>query len=63
MGSFSILHWIVIILVILPNLLFLPAVRRSGYSAGWVFLSMIPLVGLALLWIWAFAKWPAQPER
>ena len=63
MGSFSIWHWIVLLLFLVPNLLFIPAVKRTGFPAWWVVLSFIPVVGLAVLWVWAYAKWPAQPER
>jgi hypothetical protein len=62
MGSFSIWHWLTILLL-LSNLLFIPAVRKAGFSGWWVALSLIPVIGIILLWLFAFAKWPAQPER
>jgi hypothetical protein len=64
MGSFSILHWIVVVLVFIPNLFFIPAVRKSGFSPWWIAPTLIPglgmLVGMVLLWIWAFSSWPSQ---
>lgn len=63
MGSFSIWHLLFALLLLLPNLLFIPAVRKAGFSAWWVLLSLVPVVGIVLLWLFAFAKWPAQPSR
>jgi uncharacterized membrane protein YhaH (DUF805 family) len=63
MGSFSIWHWLIVLLFLVPNLMFIPAVRKTGYSAWWVVLSFIPVVGLVVLWVWAYAQWPSQPER
>lgn len=63
MGNFSIWHWVVVFILVLPNLVFIPTVRKAGFSGWWVALSCVPLVGLGLLWVFAYAKWPAQPER
>ena len=63
MGSFSIWHWLIVLLFLVPNLIFIPAVRKTGFSAWWVVLSLIPVVGVVVLWVWAYAKWPSQPER
>jgi uncharacterized membrane protein YhaH (DUF805 family) len=63
MGSFSIWHWLILVLAIVPNLMFIPAVRRTGFSAWWVVVSLIPVIGLVVLWMWAYAKWPTEPER
>ncbi len=63
MAVFSPLHVIVIIVVLCLNLVYIPAVRRAGFSGWWVLLSIVPVAGLVLLWMFAFARWPAQPER
>lgn len=55
--------WVMMLFFLLPNLLFIPAVRKAGFSAWWVVLSLIPVVGLVLLWLFAYRVWPAQPER
>lgn len=62
MDSFTIWHWLIII-IFLSNLLFLPAVKKAGFSGWWVVLSLIPVVGVVLLWIFAYAKWPSCPDR
>lgn len=62
--SVSIWHWLIVfIFFVLPVLLFVPAVRRTGYSGWWVLPASLPLVGFVFLWVWAYAKWPAQPNR
>lgn len=60
MGSFSIWHWIVVLLLALtltwPTARIL---RRAGLSRWWVILALIPWVNLAALWVFAFVRWPA----
>lgn len=60
MGSFSIWHWLIVIIIFLTHLIFIPAVKKAGFSGWWVALSLIPGVDLVLLWVFAYAKWPAQ---
>lgn len=57
-----ILAWLFgISLVLVPIVLI---VRKAGYSGWWpilaLFLSLFPPVNLALLWIFAFARWPLE---
>jgi hypothetical protein len=63
MMVFSPLHGLVLLLLLALNLIYIPAVRKAGFSGWWVVLSIVPIVGLVLLWVFAFAQWPAQPER
>lgn len=64
MGSLSIWHWLIVfILVLVVPLIYVPAVRKAGFSGWWVVLTWVPVVGLVLLWIFAFARWPAEPDR
>lgn len=51
---------VALLLVGVPNLLLIPAVRKTGHSPWWVALSLIPILGLVLLWAWAYVKWPAE---
>lgn len=61
MGSLSIWHWLIVFIILV--LIFVPAVRKAGFSGWWVVLSLVPVIGLVLLWVFAFAKWPAHPDR
>ena len=63
MGSFSIWHWLIVIILFLPNLFFIPAVKKAGFSGWWAALSLVPVFGLVLLWVFAYAKWPSYPDR
>lgn len=60
MGSFSIFHWIVVLVVL--AIFAIPAaviLKRAGYSPAWVLVGIIPGVFIIGLWIFAFARWPA----
>lgn len=59
MGSFSIWHWLIIILLLLPLYFFSRVIRKAGFSPWWTLLALVPLVNLAMLWVFAYAKWPA----
>ncbi len=64
MGSLSPLHWMLIVLLFpLPLVMWMPAVKRTGHSRWWVLLCFVPWLGLLALWLLAFTRWPAQPER
>jgi len=51
------------LLYVLLLLVLTPAVRKAGFSGWWVMLALLPPIGIVLLWIFAFAKWPAYPDR
>jgi uncharacterized membrane protein YhaH (DUF805 family) len=59
MGGFSLWHW-VIVLLILVIVIWLPVriLHKAGYSGWWVLLTLIPVVNIVLLWVFAFADWP-----
>ncbi|HMK22495.1 MAG TPA: hypothetical protein VK466_09190 [Terriglobales bacterium] len=61
---------IVLLFLFLPLLfLFLPlwffsrGIAKAGFSPWWALLGVVPLVNLVMLWVFAYAKWPALPER
>lgn len=63
MGSFSIWHWlIVILLLVVPSALFARVIARAGYSGWWALLGLVPVVNVIALWIFAFAQWPGAPR-
>jgi len=64
MGSFSIWHWLIVLLVlVLPAWLFSRVVSKAGFSGWWALLGVVPLVNLVALWVFAFTKWPLVPEK
>jgi hypothetical protein len=37
-------------------------ISKAGYSGAWALISLIPFVNIIALWIFAFAKWPAERD-
>ncbi len=59
MGSFSIIHWLILILYLV--VIGIPVSRilgRLGFSKWLTILAFIPVVNVVALWIFAFARWP-----
>lgn len=59
MGSFSIWHWIIVLLYV--GIIVIPCwriVSKAGYAGPWSLLALVPLVNLVALWVFAFANWP-----
>ena len=48
-----------IIAVAFAVLVFGAIAKRAGFSRWFGLLMLVPLVNLAAIWIFAFAKWPA----
>jgi hypothetical protein len=38
-------------------------VNRAGYSRWWLLTMVVPLLNLVMLWIFAFADWPAADAK
>jgi hypothetical protein len=38
-------------------------VNRAGYSRWWLLTALVPLLNLIMLWVFAFAEWPAAASR
>jgi hypothetical protein len=63
MGSMSIFHWLIVIVVLFLYLF--PAVRivqKAGYSGWWCLLLVIPIVNVIMFWVFALARWPNLKE-
>ena len=62
-GSFSIWHWLVVIFWIAVVLV--PAWRitkKAGFSPALSLLTLVPVVNVVAIWVFAFVKWPSQRE-
>jgi len=55
----SILITILIYTVLIPYFVFRPIARKAGYSGWWAITILIPLLNIIIIWVFAFAKWPA----
>ncbi|MFC3033387.1 hypothetical protein ACFOEE_12740 [Pseudoalteromonas fenneropenaei] len=63
MGIGGISIWqllIILIIVLIPLLLFRPIAKKAGYSGWWALIMLVPIVNLIIVWVFAFAKWPAE---
>jgi len=65
METLSIWH-IIILLVFWFGLFGIPAamvIRKAGYSPAWILVMFVPIVGLVMLWVFAFSRWPIERAR
>ena len=64
MGSFSIWHWLILIIyvaiIVVP---FWRILKKAGYTGALSLLALIPLVNIILLWVFAFSKWPVEKQN
>lgn len=59
-GDLSIWHWLIVLLALaLVGIPMARILKRAGHSPWWAIVYFLPLVNLAALWIFAFARWPA----
>jgi hypothetical protein len=64
MGSFSLMHWVAVILfALIYGVPVFMIIRKAGFSGWWVLLTLVPLANLIMLWIFAFVRWPVQDGR
>ncbi len=63
MGSLSIWHWIVVLLLLLPLWFFSRAIARAGFAPWWALLGIIPVLNIIMLWVFAYISWPAFSKR
>ena len=64
MGSLSIFHWIIVILVLV--LYGVPTAKilgNAGYGKWWTIAFFVPLLNIISLWVLAFGRWPALDRR
>jgi hypothetical protein len=63
MGSFSVVHWAIVGIMLF--ILGFPTARilnRLGFSRWWVVLALIPYVNVVGLWVLAFKTWPIERQ-
>ena len=51
---------ILFILVIIPAFVVSKILYKAGFSGWYSLLSIIPLVNIIALWVFAFIPWPAE---
>lgn len=67
MSSFGFWYLIVSVLLVLIVWAFIAIfgriVNRAGYSRWWLVTMVVPVLNLIMLWVFAFASWPAAGPR
>ena len=67
MPSLNVCYLIAPVVVILLAVAFVAVfgriLNRAGYSRWWLLAMVVPLVNLIMLWVFAFADWPAARPR
>jgi hypothetical protein len=63
MGTFSIWHWIIVVLVagivfVFPAIVGYRIAQRAGFQPWWGALLGFPLFGLVVMWMLALRDWP-----
>ena len=60
MGSFSIWHWAILLILAINFIPVVLILRKMGFS-GWLSLVvLVPLGGYVMLWVLAFIRWPVE---
>ena len=58
MGYFSVFHWLIVLLLLIPAWPAWRISKRVGLSGAWGLLMVIPIVNFIALWLFAFLSWP-----
>ena len=54
-------YYITLLIVIaVIVLVFGTVVKKAGFSRSWSLLIILPFIGLIMIWVFAFIKWPAE---
>jgi hypothetical protein len=62
-ATFTLWHWLVAAGFVASLFFFSRVLKKAGYSPWWAALGVVPIVNIILLWVFAFARWPALPGR
>ena len=54
MGSLSIFHWVIVLLLLATPFPIAAILKRDGRNPYWALLYFVPLVNLIALWFWAY---------
>ena len=60
MQSMNLWSGLIVIAICLAMLYpYVRIIRRAGYSGWWLLTMFVPILNMVMLWVFAFAKWPA----
>ena len=54
-----------VILILLPFMLWMTVriLHKAGCSGWWSLLTLLPIVNIVAIWVFAFSEWPALKAR
>lgn len=58
MGSFSIWHWVIVLIAIAPVFPIFTILKKAGFSGWWALLYLLPGVSFIALFVFAYSRWP-----
>lgn len=62
MGSFSIWHWLMVVIWLVGfGWPIAKILKRIGFSGWWTAIAFLPLINIVGLWVLAVTKWPRDP--
>lgn len=53
----------ILVFVVLPLWFFALVLKKTGLSPWWTLMGLLPIVNIVMLWVFAFAWWPALGDR
>jgi hypothetical protein len=59
----SVLLIVILIFAVLPLWFSALVLKKAGLSPWWALISLIPIVNVVMLWVFAYARWPALGDR
>jgi hypothetical protein len=67
MIGFTIFHSLLALMLfavlVLPAWLGWRISKRAGYSGAWALTLIIPILGTAMIWVFAFSRWPVIHKK
>ncbi len=64
MGVLALWHWLILLAIIgFFVWIYARIVRKAGFSGWWSLIIFVPLVNIAMIWVFAFVDWPAAAGK
>ena len=61
MSSFSLWHWLIVLILLLVYVCPISKIiKKAGFSPWWSLVSMLPVINIVALWVFATVEWPSS---
>ena len=51
---------IILIMLAIPLILFMPILKKAGFTRWWSLIFFVPVVNIIMFWVFAFIEWPNE---